>query len=71
MTRDPQSGTARQARLVAIVLTVTMGLWIGAQVAGAQMGWPPRYALLADLAALGGFVWALVVTYRIWRQRRG
>jgi len=37
---------------------------------GGQMGWPPRFALLFDLAAVAGFLWALVVTYRIWRQRR-
>jgi len=69
MSRDPQD-SARQTRLVAVVLAATMGLWLGLQVLGARMGWPARYALLADLAALAGFVWALVVTYRIWRQRQ-
>ncbi len=69
MSRDPQD-SARQTRLVAVVLVATMGLWLGLQVLGARMGWPARYALLADLAALAGFVWALVVTYRIWRQRQ-
>ena len=29
-----------------------------------------RYVFLFDLAALAAFVWALVVTYQIWRQRR-
>ncbi|MGR3343271.1 MAG: DUF5337 family protein [Paracoccaceae bacterium] len=31
---------------------------------------PGRYSLLFDLMALAGFIWALVVTYRIWRGRR-
>ncbi len=62
---------ASQARLVAIVLVATMLLWIGAQALGAQMGWEPRFAFLFDLAALAAFLWALVVTYQIWRGRRG
>lgn len=61
---------ARQARLVALVIAATMLLWIGAQYVGGEMGWPPKYVLLFDLAALAGFIWALVVTYQIWRKRR-
>jgi hypothetical protein len=60
---------ARQARLVALVLVVTAGLWLGAQWLGGQMGWPPRFALLFDLAAAAGFIWAMIVTYRISRKR--
>lgn len=62
---------ARAARTVAVVLAVTMLLWMGAQVVGGEMGWNPRYAFLFDLAALAAFFWALVVTYQIWRARRG
>ncbi len=61
---------ARQARLVGIVLVATIVLWVGLQWVGAEMGWPPRFALLFDLAALAAFIWALVVTYQIWRKRR-
>ncbi len=68
---DPrQMATAREARMAGIVMAVTMLGWLGAQVVGGEMGWAPRFALLVDLAALAGFVWALVVTYRIWRKRR-
>ena len=70
--RDPQEiRIARQARLVALVLAVTMILWMGVQVVGSDMGWDPRFAFLFDLAALAAFFWALVVTYQIWRGRRG
>ena len=41
------------------------------QWVGGAMGWDARYAFLADLAALAAFFWALVVTYQIWRKRRG
>jgi cell division protein FtsB len=61
----------RKARLVAIVLIVTMILWLGLQAVGGAMGWNARYAFLFDLAALAAFIWALVVTYQIWRTRRG
>lgn len=66
--RDMQ--LARQARLAAIVIVATMLLWLLMQMIGAQYGWAARFAFLFDFAALGGFAFALVVTYRIWRARR-
>lgn len=69
---DPQDlKRAAQARLVGIVLAVTMILWMAAQWLGGQMGWQTRFVFLFDLAALAAFLWALVVTYQIWRGRRG
>jgi hypothetical protein len=62
---------ARQARLVGIVLAVTIILWMGAQWLGGQLGLEARFVFLFDLAAIAAFVWALVVTYQIWRGRRG
>ncbi|QLQ18596.1 MAG: DUF5337 domain-containing protein [Exiguobacterium profundum] len=61
---------ARQARLVGIVLVGTMAVWLLAQEIGHQYGWDARYAFLFDLAAGAAFIWALAVTYRIWRKRR-
>jgi hypothetical protein len=66
--RDRQ--LARQARLASVVIAATMVLWLGAQFLGGTLGWPPRFAFLFDLAALAAFIWALAVTYRIWRARR-
>ncbi len=62
---------ARQSRLVGIVLAVTMVLWLGVQWLGGELGWDARYAFLFDLAAIAAFVWAMVVTYQIWRGRQG
>jgi Family of unknown function (DUF5337) len=68
---DPDSKhQAAQTRLVACVLAGTMVLWMGAQWLGGQMGWDTRYVFLFDLAAIAGFLWAMIVTYRIWRQRQ-
>jgi hypothetical protein len=72
MADDPREAhLAGQSRLVAIVIAATMVLWLGGQYLGGAMGWQPRFAFLIDLAALAGFVWALIVTFRIWRARRG
>lgn len=62
---------ARQARLVGIVLAATIILWMGAQFLGGQLGLETRFVFLFDLAAIAAFVWSLVVTYQIWRGRRG
>ena len=61
---------AVQGQLAAIVIAVAMLLWIGVQWLGGKFGWDPRYAFLADLAAMAAFIWAMVVTFRIWRARR-
>lgn len=68
---EQDKALARQARLAAIVIAVTMILWMGAQWLGGEMGWDPSYVFLFDLAALAAFFWALVVTYGIWQKRRG
>ncbi|VDC31707.1 DUF5337 domain-containing protein [Pseudogemmobacter humi] len=67
--RDGYGG--RQARLAALVIAGTMLLWMGAQWLGGKMGWDTRYVFLFDLAAMAAFLWALVVTWQIWRRRRG
>lgn len=66
--RSPQDSA--QIRLAAIVMAVTALLWLAANWAGQRYGWPSKYAFLADLAAIGGFVWSLLVTWRIWQSGR-
>ena len=61
---------ARQTRQVAFVIAGTAVLWLGAQWLGGQMGWESRFAFLFDLAAIAAFIWAMIVTYQIWRKRR-
>ncbi len=62
---------AAQTRTVGIVLAGTMILWMGAQWLGGRLGWETRFVFLFDLAAIAAFLWALVVTYQIWRGRQG
>jgi hypothetical protein len=73
MTSDPNGNErllARQARLVAIVISLTMLAWMGAQWVGGELGLEARYVFLFDLLALAAFLWALIVTFQIWRKRR-
>jgi len=60
---------ARQMRLVALVIATTMLIWLAIQAIGQHYDWAARWAFLADLAAIGAFVWSLIVTWRIWRRR--
>lgn len=69
MNDDRAARDARQLRLVSLVMVGTAVLWLGANWAGRRFGWPAEYAFLADLAAMGGFVWSLLVTWRIWRRK--
>lgn len=64
---QPARNDSAQMRLVAMVIAVTMLLWLGANWAGQHFGWGGEYAFLADLAAIAAFIWSLVVTWRIWR----
>lgn len=70
MSGSSEGQRGRQVRLVAIVIAATMILWMGGQWLGGHFGWETRFVFLFDLAAIAGFVWALVVTYQIWRGRR-
>jgi Family of unknown function (DUF5337) len=68
---DPaDAARAARARTVGIVLSGTIILWMGLQWLGGQLGWEARFVFLFDLAAIAAFLWALVVTYQIWRGRR-
>jgi threonine/homoserine/homoserine lactone efflux protein len=72
MTHDPdrERQLARQGRLVAVVIAATMVVWMIAQWAGGELGLEARYAFLFDFLALAGFLWAMIVTFQIWRKRR-
>ena len=67
---EAERGRLRQIRTAAIVMAATMVLWVGGQYIGGQLGWPVRFAFLLDLAAIAALVWAMIVTYLVWRARR-
>ena len=60
----------RQGRVVALVIAVTMLIWILAQSLGFYLGLPGRYALLIDFLAMVAFLWAIISGILMWRSRR-
>jgi hypothetical protein len=62
---------ARKGRRAALVIAGTGVLWILATLIGAQLGLSQRARALFDLMALGGFVYAFVLIYQLWRARQG
>ena len=75
MPRPDETSTAErrrrgQIRLAAVVMAVTMVVWMGASFLGGRLGLPVRFAFLIDLAAIAALVWALFVTYWVWKARR-
>ncbi|PWK61068.1 DUF5337 domain-containing protein [Roseicyclus mahoneyensis] len=67
---DTERRRLGQIRLAAFVMAATMVLWMGASFLGGRLGLPPRFAFLIDLAAIAALVWALFVTYWVWKARR-
>ncbi|AUH35030.1 DUF5337 domain-containing protein [Paracoccus tegillarcae] len=71
MSGEGDHSDSTQMRLAAVVIAVAMIGWIVLQWIGKEYGWAPRWVFLVDLAAIGGFVWSLLVTWRIWRRKNG
>ncbi|MEJ6392263.1 DUF5337 domain-containing protein [Gymnodinialimonas sp. 2305UL16-5] len=67
---DQDRRRVHQIRRAAIVMACAMVLWVGGQIAGGLLGWPVRVIFLFDLAAIAALVWALVVTYWVWKERK-
>ncbi|MDR9394193.1 DUF5337 domain-containing protein [Roseovarius sp. SYSU LYC5161] len=60
----------RKGRFTAIVIAGTGVFWILATLIGGELELSNRIRALFDMLALAGFIWALVLTYQIWRARR-
>ena len=70
MNEQIDQDMTRKGRHVAMVIAGTMVVWFGTGLLGAAMGWPGRFALLTDLAALAALIYAFVNIYQIWRLRQ-
>jgi hypothetical protein len=68
--KPSNTAQVKQARLAAIVIFVTMILWMASQWIGGQLGLEARYAFLFDMIALAAFAWSLIVLIRVWRARQ-
>ncbi|QQA44186.1 DUF5337 domain-containing protein [Pelagovum pacificum] len=70
MTDDKDRAVARQARQAGIAIAAGGVLAILAPVIVSGLGLPVRYEFLFYLIAIAAFIWALVVTARIWQKSR-
>lgn len=67
---DPSDTQARKGRFTAMVIAGTAVVWVLASLIGAEYGWSNRTRALVDMLALGGFIWAFVLIYQLWRARQ-
>lgn len=68
---DQDAEIARKGRVAALVIAGTGLFWILATLLGGYMALDQRVRALFDLLALGGFVFALLLIYQLWRARQG
>lgn len=59
---------SRRGRVIALVIAGTGVGWVVGIALGAALDLSQRWLALFDLAALGGFVWALWMLYGLWRD---
>ncbi|MEX0305948.1 MAG: DUF5337 domain-containing protein [Ruegeria sp.] len=71
MDKNKELAIARKGRHIGIVIAVTMVVWLAMTwFVGPAIGLPGHYALLFDLAALAGFIYAGVNIFQLWRMRQ-
>lgn len=69
MMHDDEQAKQLQMRKIAVVMAVAGVFWTVMQWLGPRLGLAGEYAFLIDLAAIGAFVWALVLALSLWRRR--
>jgi len=62
--------TEKQGRIIAITIALSGLLSILAPQIVKTLGIAPKYEILIYLFSLAGFVWALVVTWKLWQKTR-
>lgn len=62
---------ARMGRRAALVIAGTGARWVLATLIGVHLELSQRLRALFDLMARGGFVYAFVLIYQLWRARQG
>ncbi|AXT25493.1 hypothetical protein D1823_02105 [Ruegeria sp. AD91A] len=71
MDKDKEKAIARKGRHIGMVIAVTMLIWLAMNLfIGPELGLTTRHALLFDLAALAGFIYAGINIFQLWRMRQ-
>ncbi|MGJ8610533.1 MAG: DUF5337 family protein [Yoonia sp.] len=70
MTTPHDPTDAKQGRQAAIVIALSGLLSIFAPALTRILGAAPRVEMLFYLISLAGFIWSLVVTWKLWQKTR-
>ena len=70
MADGHNDSTAREGRIIAIVIALSAVLSIFAPNIREGLGLAPKYEILLYLISLAGFIWSLVVTWKLWQKTR-
>ena len=62
--------TAREGRIIAIIIALAAVLSIFAPQLVRLFGLAPKYEILFYLISLAAFIWSLVVTWKLWQKTR-
>lgn len=71
LSREDEAKLTAQGRQAAVVIAAAAVIWVAGNAVATLYSWNVRYLFLLDFAALAAFVWALIVTWRVWNRRRG
>ncbi|MEM0936650.1 MAG: DUF5337 domain-containing protein [Pseudomonadota bacterium] len=71
MSHEHDRQIAKRGRMVALVIATAGLAAIFAPYIVTGLGLAPRFEFLIYLAAMAAFLWAIVVTWQIWRARNG
>ncbi len=70
MTVSRDQRLAKMGKHISVVIVASILIWLIAQMLGRELGWPGRYALLVDFAALAALIYAGVNILKLLRMRR-
>jgi hypothetical protein len=70
MNTSPDHQNATTGRTVAIVSAASALLSVFAPNATRLLGLSTRFEMLLYLFSLAGFIWSLVVTWKLWQKTR-
>ncbi|NBD28616.1 MAG: hypothetical protein GVY31_01085 [Alphaproteobacteria bacterium] len=70
MADQDRHAIAAAGRRIALVMVASALLSMFAPAIVDALGLAPRFAVLLTLFALAGFIWCLVVTFKLWQKTR-
>lgn len=70
MAQHGHTDQGKAGQRVALIIAGTGALWVLANLFGAEYDWSTGVRVCFDLAALGGFGFALWQIFRLWRIRQ-